>query len=478
MPFDRVRETTTTTGTGPLTLAGAPTGFRAFASVYTPGAGDVINYVIEGVTEAGVQTGEWEIGTGKIALDGTLVRNVVTQSSNAGNLVNFSAGTKRVYDGVVVGAVQTIATGAGVAAANDAIYYHVQEADPHGDRAYVDGYARPGVTALGSDTVVASFAGTRLQTRAAAGAVTINGTDYAATRDIVLRITNGTTAAIAITVVAAWRWLTPAPTTLGAGQTMTIEAQAGGATEDTVLARMHTEDTAIDLAPVATLMALVDANVVKGLNGTLVANVENLGGVTCSFSALRPAAQPTLTSGVNSEIVFDGSNDHLQAGAASSALDVYGGAATVYMVARFLTSHVRAICGTQSSGVSGWVLLRAAGDAIRFAISSGGSFLTDVTSAAGVLTINNTHLITVVLTTTTIVVRVNGVVVISAAATMTVVPSQNRLGLGGDGRIDSGSNCHMALRVFALFAGAHSAGEIAANEATLAARYGTFPVAP
>ena len=139
MPFDRVRETSTTTGTGPLTLAGAPAGFRAFADTYGPGSGVPFFYVVEGVDGNGAQTGEWEIGTGELALDGTLTRDVVSESSNAGNLVNFSVGTKRVYEGVVVASVQATATAAGVAAAADAIYDHVQEADPHGDRAYVDG---------------------------------------------------------------------------------------------------------------------------------------------------------------------------------------------------------------------------------------------------------------------------------------------------------------------------------------------------
>jgi hypothetical protein len=128
MSFDRVRESSVTTGTGPLTLAGAPTGFRTFASVYTPGAGGTVHYVIEGVDANGVQTGEWEVGTGSINGGGALVRSVVVASSNAGALVNFSAGMKRVYDAATVGAVD--------AAIDAAIVDHSAATDPHGDRAY------------------------------------------------------------------------------------------------------------------------------------------------------------------------------------------------------------------------------------------------------------------------------------------------------------------------------------------------------
>ena len=60
---DRVLETTTTTGTGALTLAGAVTGLRAFSAVMTSPS-DTCYYVIEAVDGSGVPTGEWETGLG------------------------------------------------------------------------------------------------------------------------------------------------------------------------------------------------------------------------------------------------------------------------------------------------------------------------------------------------------------------------------------------------------------------------------
>lgn len=87
---DRVRETTTTTGTGTVTLAGAVTGFQTFAAI---GNANITYYTI-----AGQGTSEWEVGIGTYTSSGTtLSRTTVLASSNAGALVNFSAGTKDVF---------------------------------------------------------------------------------------------------------------------------------------------------------------------------------------------------------------------------------------------------------------------------------------------------------------------------------------------------------------------------------------------
>lgn len=59
---DRVQETTTSTGTGALSLAGAMTGFRAFSSVCANA--DTFYYGLQAVTGAGVPSGNWEIGIG------------------------------------------------------------------------------------------------------------------------------------------------------------------------------------------------------------------------------------------------------------------------------------------------------------------------------------------------------------------------------------------------------------------------------
>lgn len=91
----RVLETSTTTGTGALTLAGALTGFRTFGSVMTSPS-DTCWYYIEAVDANGNATGDYEEGLGTYSASNTLTRTTVSRSSNANAAVNFAAGTKRV----------------------------------------------------------------------------------------------------------------------------------------------------------------------------------------------------------------------------------------------------------------------------------------------------------------------------------------------------------------------------------------------
>jgi hypothetical protein len=84
---DRVRETSTTTGTGTLTLDGAVTGFRTFGSAI--GDGNTCYYTI-------TLGADYEIGLGTVGT-GTLARTTVLKSSNSNNAVNFGAGTKDVF---------------------------------------------------------------------------------------------------------------------------------------------------------------------------------------------------------------------------------------------------------------------------------------------------------------------------------------------------------------------------------------------
>jgi hypothetical protein len=87
---DRVKDTTTTTGTGTVTLSGtAPTGYVSFGTAI--GNGNNTYYTITAGSE-------WEVGIGTYTASGTtLSRTTVLASSNAGSLVNFSAGTKDVF---------------------------------------------------------------------------------------------------------------------------------------------------------------------------------------------------------------------------------------------------------------------------------------------------------------------------------------------------------------------------------------------
>lgn len=85
---DRVKETTSTTGTGAVTLLGAVSGFEAFSARMANG--DITRYCITDGTA-------WEIGVGTWNTGGTLSRTVVSKSSNSDSAVSFSAGTKSVF---------------------------------------------------------------------------------------------------------------------------------------------------------------------------------------------------------------------------------------------------------------------------------------------------------------------------------------------------------------------------------------------
>jgi hypothetical protein len=87
---DRVRETTSVTGTSSAVLLGAVTGFQSFAVI---GNGNTCYYTISD------QSGpNWEVGIGTYSTSGpTLARTTILSSSNAGAIVPFPAGTKDIF---------------------------------------------------------------------------------------------------------------------------------------------------------------------------------------------------------------------------------------------------------------------------------------------------------------------------------------------------------------------------------------------
>tara|TARA_A100001011_G_scaffold93874_1_gene98819 strand:+ start:16356 stop:18416 length:2061 start_codon:yes stop_codon:yes gene_type:complete len=85
---DRVKETTTTTGTGTYTLAGAVTGFESFGSI---GNSNTTYYCCTDGTD-------FEVGVGTYTSSGTtLARTTILQSSNSDNAFNWSAGTRSIF---------------------------------------------------------------------------------------------------------------------------------------------------------------------------------------------------------------------------------------------------------------------------------------------------------------------------------------------------------------------------------------------
>ena len=82
---DRVRQTSTTTGSGTFTLDGSVTGFQSFSAV---GDGNTTYYTI-------TLDSQWEVGIGTYSA-GTLTRDTVISSSTGSKIV-FGAGTKDVF---------------------------------------------------------------------------------------------------------------------------------------------------------------------------------------------------------------------------------------------------------------------------------------------------------------------------------------------------------------------------------------------
>jgi hypothetical protein len=99
---DRVKETSSTTGTGTFVLAGAATGFQSFAVI---GDANTTYYTIQNPG-----TSEWEVGIGTYtSANTTIARTTVLSSSNANAVVNFSAGVKDVF--VTYPAENSVTTG-------------------------------------------------------------------------------------------------------------------------------------------------------------------------------------------------------------------------------------------------------------------------------------------------------------------------------------------------------------------------------
>ena len=109
---DRVKETSTTTGTGTFTLAGASTGFQAFSVI---GDGNTTYYTITDGTD-------WEVGIGTYTSSGTtLSRDTILESSNAGSAVNWGAGSKDVFC-TYPAERSVMAVGGGVTSDTGAVY--------------------------------------------------------------------------------------------------------------------------------------------------------------------------------------------------------------------------------------------------------------------------------------------------------------------------------------------------------------------
>jgi hypothetical protein len=87
---DRVKQITTTTGTGALTLGASVTGFQVFSAVCSNG--DTFHYAVVHLTN-----GSWETGLGTYNSGGGTISRSVLTSSNSNQLIDFASGNKEIF---------------------------------------------------------------------------------------------------------------------------------------------------------------------------------------------------------------------------------------------------------------------------------------------------------------------------------------------------------------------------------------------
>lgn len=97
-----VHQITTSTGASTITLS-AVSGKQSFNDAFGTGGTDVFWYFIAHQTLV-----EWEVGSGHLSASNTLVRDTIIDSSNAGSIVTFSAGTKDVASDIPYGKLQLL----------------------------------------------------------------------------------------------------------------------------------------------------------------------------------------------------------------------------------------------------------------------------------------------------------------------------------------------------------------------------------
>lgn len=101
---DRVKVTSTTTGTGSFTLGSADTGFQNFSVI---GDGNTTYYTITD------ESGNWETGQGTYTSSGTTLSRDTVFESSTGSKIDFPSGTKTVF--VSYPATKSVNTGKSVA---------------------------------------------------------------------------------------------------------------------------------------------------------------------------------------------------------------------------------------------------------------------------------------------------------------------------------------------------------------------------
>lgn len=162
-----MQETTLTVGVGTLTLAGVVIGFQSFSAV---GNGNTCYACIQEVDGNGNPSGAWEVFLGTYTLIGTTLSRDSLLSSSTGSVVNFAAGTKRVFLCFPADAVTArTSLGLGTLATQSGTFSGTSSGTNTGDQTNITGNAGTvttnanltgPITSTGNATSVASQTGT------------------------------------------------------------------------------------------------------------------------------------------------------------------------------------------------------------------------------------------------------------------------------------------------------------------------------
>ena len=151
---DRVKETSTSTGTGDMLLAGASTGYQSFAVI---GNNNQTYYTIAGGSQ-------WEVGIGTYETTGPDLRRDTVLSNSLGTTakINFSAGTKDVF--VTYPSERSVfALGSGVTSDTGSIYLNKTTVTQNTTLNSGENGVSVGTVTIGSGVTVSIASGQRWQ---------------------------------------------------------------------------------------------------------------------------------------------------------------------------------------------------------------------------------------------------------------------------------------------------------------------------